>query len=119
MRTYRIHFIRHGLTEANADGRYIGVTDLPLSDSGADELDRIRVKGELPETGLLFLYSDRVCRAKAQNTELPQRFKYGKIQYKLEFLFPCRRDAYVRTNRLSECAGAGQADRSIKQEVLL
>ena len=61
MRTYRIHFIRHGLTEANADGRYIGVTDLPLSDSGADELDRIRVKGELPETGLLFTSPLKRC----------------------------------------------------------
>ena len=54
MKTYRIHFIRHGLTEANADGRYIGVTDLPLTEAGADELDAIRVKGELPETGLVF-----------------------------------------------------------------
>lgn len=61
MRTYRIHFIRHGLTEANTDGRYIGVTDLPLSESGADELDRIRVKGELPETGLLFTSPLKRC----------------------------------------------------------
>ncbi len=61
MKTYRIHFIRHGLTEANTDGRYIGVTDLPLSDGGADELERIRVKGELPETGLLFTSPLKRC----------------------------------------------------------
>ena len=54
MRTYRIHFIRHGLTDANFEGKYIGVTDILLSESGADELDAIRAKGELPETGLLF-----------------------------------------------------------------
>ena len=54
MRTYRIYFIRHGLTDANFEGKYIGVTDISLSESGADELDAIRAKGELPETGLLF-----------------------------------------------------------------
>ncbi len=54
MRTYRIHFIRHGLTDANKDGRYIGVTDLPLSEDGAEELMSIRNKGELPEVGMLF-----------------------------------------------------------------
>ena len=38
MRGYRITFIRHGMTEANEDGRYIGTTDLPLSSLGAKEL---------------------------------------------------------------------------------
>ena len=38
MKGYRIAFIRHGITEANEDGRYIGVTDLPLSSAGAQEL---------------------------------------------------------------------------------
>ena len=28
MKTYKFHLIRHGLTEANRDGRYIGTTDL-------------------------------------------------------------------------------------------
>ena len=31
MKTYKIHLIRHGQTEANAKGLYIGMTDLPLS----------------------------------------------------------------------------------------
>lgn len=54
MRTYRIHFIRHGLTDGNSEGKYIGVTDLPLSEHGADELERVRLKGELPETDMVF-----------------------------------------------------------------
>lgn len=54
MRTYRIHFIRHGLTDGNKDGRYIGITDLPLSDDGADELAAVKAKDELPVTGMLF-----------------------------------------------------------------
>lgn len=38
MKGYRIKFIRHGKTEANADGRYIGLTDIPLSAEGINEL---------------------------------------------------------------------------------
>lgn len=38
MKGYRISMIRHGLTEANDTGTYIGRTDLPLSSKGASEL---------------------------------------------------------------------------------
>ena len=34
MKTYKIHLLRHGLTEANDTGVYIGRTDLPLSPRG-------------------------------------------------------------------------------------
>ena len=61
MKTYRIHFIRHGLTDGNLEGRYIGVTDIGLSDDGADQLDAIRVKGELPDTGMLFTSPLKRC----------------------------------------------------------
>lgn len=38
MKTYKIHLIRHGKTEANEKGLYIGLTDLPLSPEGLQEL---------------------------------------------------------------------------------
>lgn len=38
MKGYRISLIRHGLTEANEKGIYIGRTDVPLSQKGASEL---------------------------------------------------------------------------------
>lgn len=38
MKGYRISIIRHGSTEANEKGIYIGRTDLPLSPKGAAEL---------------------------------------------------------------------------------
>lgn len=44
MRTYKIHFIRHGLTSANIDGRYIGTTDLPLSPEGIKGLKEIKTE---------------------------------------------------------------------------
>lgn len=54
MKTYKIHFIRHGLTEANAEGKYIGVTDIPLSSVGVAELEEIRSDGNLPHASLVF-----------------------------------------------------------------
>lgn len=38
MKGYRIKFIRHGITDANLNGVYIGKTDLPLCAKGVDEL---------------------------------------------------------------------------------
>ncbi|MDE5771054.1 MAG: histidine phosphatase family protein [Ruminococcus sp.] len=38
MKGYRISVIRHGMTEANEKGIYIGKTDLPLSSKGAAEI---------------------------------------------------------------------------------
>ena len=38
MTGYRISIIRHGMTEANEKGIYIGKTDMPLSAKGASEL---------------------------------------------------------------------------------
>ena len=38
MKGYRLSILRHGMTEANAKGIYIGKTDTPLSDKGAAQL---------------------------------------------------------------------------------
>lgn len=38
MKGYRISIIRHGMTDANEQGIYIGNTDMPLSQKGAAEL---------------------------------------------------------------------------------
>ena len=38
MKSYKIHLIRHGLTEANEKGWYLGLTDLPLSPAGLTDL---------------------------------------------------------------------------------
>lgn len=38
MKGYRLSILRHGMTEANEKGIYIGKTDLPLSDKGAAQL---------------------------------------------------------------------------------
>lgn len=49
MLTYKLHFIRHGLTQANLDGRYIGRTDEPLCQRGREELEALLSLGGYPE----------------------------------------------------------------------
>ena len=61
MRTYKIHFIRHGLTEANLDGRYIGKTDLPLSAVGVTALRQLAEENEYPKVDMV--YSSPMLRA--------------------------------------------------------
>ncbi len=48
MKTYKIHLLRHGLTAANDDGRYIGKTDLPLSPEGLAALLKLQEKYQYP-----------------------------------------------------------------------
>ena len=47
MKGYRITFIRHGFTQGNVDGKYIGTTDLPLAKEGAEQLYDIAEKSRL------------------------------------------------------------------------
>lgn len=38
MKNYRIHFIRHAISVANEEGRYVGITESPVSAKGKAEL---------------------------------------------------------------------------------
>ena len=38
MKTYQIHLLRHGITDGNLNGQYIGSKDLPLNDTGREEI---------------------------------------------------------------------------------
>ena len=48
MKTYRIYLIRHGITQGNLDGKYIGLTDLPLCDEGAAAISAVKESVEYP-----------------------------------------------------------------------
>ena len=48
MKTYKIYLIRHGATDGNARGEYIGVTDLALSLGGVAELTELKEKIQYP-----------------------------------------------------------------------
>lgn len=62
MKTYKIHLLRHGMTEANADGRYIGRTDLPLSAEGLAALLKLKEQYEYPGAVRFFTSPLTRCR---------------------------------------------------------
>lgn len=55
MRSYKLHLIRHGATDANKEGRYIGgKTDLPLSQEGKREVKNLYEDFVYPRVPLVF-----------------------------------------------------------------
>lgn len=49
MKAYRLYLIRHGITQGNLDGRYIGSTDLPLCEEGIKNIESLRDNFEYPK----------------------------------------------------------------------
>lgn len=60
MKSYYIHLIRNGLTQANLDGRYVGHTDEPLCEEGKRALEKLRSECVYPPVDALF--SSPLCR---------------------------------------------------------
>ena len=54
MKTLRLHLLRHGLTQGNVDGLYIGHTDLPLSEAGIAQLKAMKRDYRYPDCGVVF-----------------------------------------------------------------
>ncbi len=48
MKTFKLHLIRHGFTQANLDGAYCGSTDLPLCPAGEQRLYSILEENTYP-----------------------------------------------------------------------
>jgi len=46
MVTYKLHLIRHGMTEGNRTGRYVGRMDLPVCLEGREQLEEMK-KGNI------------------------------------------------------------------------
>lgn len=62
MKTYKIHLLRHGLTAANSQGRYIGRTDEPLSPEGLAGLLALKEKYNYPGGVRFFTSPAARCR---------------------------------------------------------
>ena len=61
MNTYKLHLIRHGQTEGNQKGLFVGRTDMPVSEEGFDELSRLRDTYEYPRVGAVYTSPLRRC----------------------------------------------------------
>ncbi len=48
MKSYQIHLIRHGITDGNIHGQYIGSTDLSLSQQGIDGIKKLCEQYDYP-----------------------------------------------------------------------
>ena len=66
MKGYRISVIRHGRTEANDKGIYIGRTDFPLSDKGAAELAGKMDEFQYPNVARVYSSPLRRCTETAE-----------------------------------------------------
>ncbi len=66
MRTYKIHLIRHGLTQGNFQAKYIGQkTDLPLCEEGIEGLKKLYDENEYPPIQKLYVSPMLRCRQTA------------------------------------------------------
>ena len=54
MKNYYLYLIRHGLTQGNLDGRYIGQTDLSLCPSGAQTIRDLAAQEVYPDVGKVY-----------------------------------------------------------------
>lgn len=55
LKYYKLHLIRHGLTQGNLEGRYIGSgSDLPLCAEGRAQLEELKARFPYPEVPLVF-----------------------------------------------------------------
>ncbi len=66
MRNYKIHLIRHGLTQYNIDKKYLGRTDEPLCDVGRMELELYSRTHDYPYAERLYSSPLLRCRQSAE-----------------------------------------------------
>ena len=61
MKSYIIHFIRHGAIDETLSGKYIGTTDVPLSDKGKMDLKKLDYQYRYPGTQVVFTSPLKRC----------------------------------------------------------
>ncbi len=72
MKTYKLHLIRHGMTEGNLKGQYIGRTELPVTPEGITMLTNLKNDIEYPFVDRVYSSPMLRCRQTA-NMLYPER----------------------------------------------
>ncbi len=62
MKTYQIHFLRHGITDGNIHGQYIGSKDLPLNDAGIQDIKTLDATYVYPGAAAYFTSPMQRCK---------------------------------------------------------
>ena len=65
MKTYKIHLVRCGLTDANLQGRYLGREDVPVCEQGIEELKYLKEKFDYPQVQAVFTSPLQRCKQTA------------------------------------------------------
>ncbi|WP_316607592.1 histidine phosphatase family protein [uncultured Ruminococcus sp.] len=66
MKSYYIHMIRHGAISPTLNGRYIGVTDVGLSDKGKEDLKKLDSTMDYPYAKVVFSSPLKRCTETAR-----------------------------------------------------
>ena len=66
MKSYVIHFIRHGAIDETLSGKYIGVTDVSLSEEGKKALRQLAENYSYPKTQVVFTSPLKRCTETCQ-----------------------------------------------------
>ncbi len=61
MKTYKIHLIRHGIAKGAVEGRYIGHTDVSLTEEGRKQLEEMRDEYGYPDVGAVLTSPLKRC----------------------------------------------------------
>ena len=62
MKTYQIHMLRHGITDGNLKGQYIGSQDIPLNDYGVERIRFLDAHFVYPGAAAYFTSPLQRCR---------------------------------------------------------
>jgi alpha-ribazole phosphatase len=66
MKSYYIHFIRHGAISPTLNGRYIGTTDVPLSEEGKSAIRKLSCTMDYPYAKVVFTSPLKRCTQTAK-----------------------------------------------------
>lgn len=66
MKSYTVHLIRNGLTDENLEGRYIGHTDVEISEEGKAQLGRMKDELIFPPVDAVFTSPLKRCTETAK-----------------------------------------------------
>jgi alpha-ribazole phosphatase len=73
MKCYKIHLIKHGAIKETEEGRFVGVTDVSLSEKGKKELLKLKEKYEYPRAQIVYSSPLKRCLETA-DILYPDRF---------------------------------------------
>lgn len=91
MKTFKIYLIRHGATDGNTRGEYIGVTDLALSVNGVAALANLKEKIDYPVVEKVYTSPLLRCRQtaniiypefSAENVDNLMEYNFGEFEGK-------------------------------------